>query len=612
MYDGIESLYENNLPLANRHALDYERLTFRGRIAEHLKWHPNHPIAAIDTETYGGKVKLIADNDGDYLLDPSIDAILSFLTRRKFRSKHIFVYNLGFDNDAIFAMLPDKNMTELLNTGVTKYITYRIKSIPKKLLSIRDKHENTSLFYDLAQFYELTLDGALEKYLGLHKTDFPYRNTMNDDIAVWNEHISEIIPYCISDAQNTALLGELLQDNVKTLFAFNPKGYISRASLAKELVRLKGYVPSIRAIPYEALKFAFYAYKGGRFEAVKRGHFPHAELYDINSAYPFVIRDLIDVSRGEWRHTKIMSPNAYYGFYLCRVFVMPYHLCPIAYILQNGLITFPAWGWKTYLTKEEVLAYRKYADIEVIRGWEYFPTEIRYPFKRYIESLHAEKQRLDKKDYKYDLVKRMMNALYGSFYEKRVSEEEVKTGKLFNPIYASEITALTRIKVFEEAKRHEKRVIAMATDSLLLEGKNRVETSKELGEWDKETEGETVVIRTGVYQIGEKTRIRGFTRKKAITYEGKQYPDLFAMIRENPEPTEYITTSERPIHFREAMIHTKLYNKDDINVWHTVEKTENINKEIKRRWLGIFKNGGEIFEKSINSEPWRINKRIVT
>jgi len=590
--------------LANRHPLDYERLTFRGRIAEHLKWHPNHPIAAIDTETYRGKVKLIADSDGDYLLDPSIDAILSFLTRRKFRSKHIFAFNLQYDAESMLKMLSDENITDIIKKGTTEYLIYRLKYIPKKLLTIRDEHRNTSQFYDLAQFYELSLDNALKKYMGLSKTDLPYRAELNTDLDVWKKHIDDIIPYCINDAKNTALLGELLQDNVKTLFAFNPKRYISRASLAKELVRQKGYVPSIRAIPNEALKFAFYAYKGGRFETIKRGYFPHAELYDINSAYPSIIKDLIDVSRGEWRHTKIMSPDAYYGVYLCRVFVMPYYLCPIAFILPNNLITFPAGGWKTYLTREEVLAYQKYADIEVIRGWEFFPSEIRYPFRRYIDSLYAEKQRLNKKDYKYDLVKRMMNALYGSFYEKRDTGEEVKTGKLFNPIYASLITALTRIKVFEEAKRHEKRVISMATDSLLLDGKNRVETSKELGAWDKETEGETVVIQTGIYQIGGKTRMRGITQKKAITWQGEKYPDVFSLIKKYPEPTEYVVTIDRPLHMRECIIHSKLYNKDDINVWHSLRKTISVNKEIKRRWLGRFENGGEIFEKSINSEPW--------
>lgn len=590
--------------LANRHPLDFERLVFRKRVFSSLKYKENHPIAAIDTETYRGEVKLISDNDGDYLYDANINEILTFLTRRKFRKKHIFAYNLQFDAESVLKMLPDENIADIVREGKTDYLKHRLKYIPKKLLTIHDKHRNTSRFYDLAQFYEMSLDGALEKYLGLRKTNFPYRALLNTDIAIWEQHLPEIITYNIDDARKTALLGELLQNNVKTLFAFNPQAYISRASLAKELVRLKGYIPKIEGIPYEALRFAFYSYKGGRFEALKRGHFKHAELYDINSAYPKVIRDLIDVAQGEWRHTKIMSPDAYYGVYLCRVFVMPYHLCPLAFILPNGLISFPAGKWKTYLTKEEILAYRPYADIEVIRGWEFYPSEIRYPFKRYIESLHAEKQRLQNDDYKRELVKRMMNALYGSFYEKLDTGTEVRAGKIFNPIYASLITALTRIKLFEEAKRHEKRVIAMATDSLLLEGKNRVETSSELGGWEKETEGETVVIQTGIYQIGGKTRMRGITQKKAITYQGEQYPDVFSLIRKYPEPSEYVVTVERPLHLRECIIHSKLYNKDDINVWHTLNKTININQEIKRRWIGKFENGGEIFEKSLNSEPW--------
>lgn len=590
----------------NRHRLPFEAIEWRKYLVGKIKPREAHPVCAIDTETYHGEAKLIADSFGNTLLDGDIDGILSFLTHNRFRQSYIFAFNLQYDAEAILKMLPEENIQDIVDTNKTTYSIYDLKYIPKKLLTIKDQHRNTSRLFDIAQFYEMSLDDALKKYLGEEKYEYPHRTLLNTSAKIWREETPEIIHYCKKDAFQTGKLAEFLQGNIQMLFSFNPRQYISKASLAKDLVRIIGYMPDVRKIPKGALKYAFYAYKGGRFEVCQRGYFPTTELYDINSAYSMIIRNLIDVTYGEWRRVREVNENAYYGFYLCSVFVLPSFLCPMAYFLPNGILSFPAGRFKTYLTKEEIIAYEQYAAIDVLHGWEFYPSRIRYPFRRYIDGLFEQKQQYQKSDYQYDLVKKMMNSLYGCFYEKHIEDGRIRAGLLFNPVYATLTTALTRVKLFKAAKMFETSVIAMQTDSVLFDRPINLTTSKTLGGWQLESAGSAVILQSGIYEVAGKLRIRGMSHGKNITYDGKHYKNVFNMIRKNPDPTIYKTTQKRPLHLRECMQRTKTLTKDDINVWSAEKKTTDVNADIKRRWSEVFEHGGDIFTTSHRSQPWHL------
>ena len=588
----------------NRHLMPFEALVFRRYKTGALKVHENHPVSAIDTETYHGEAKLISDSFGNHLLDGDIDQILSFLTHTRFRKNHIFAYNLQYDAEAILKMLPEEQLTSLIETNKAEYSIYTIKYIPKKLLTIRDRHKNTSRFYDIAQFFEMSLDNALKKYLQLEKTDYPHRAELNTNADIWESDVDNIIAYNLDDSYKTGLLAQYLQSNIKKLFSFNPRSYVSKASLAKDLVRLVGYVPSVSKVPKGALKCAFYTYKGGRFEVLQRGHFPKTELYDINSAYPAIIRTLPDVTLGKWVKVREFSPEYEIGFYLCKVYVLPAFICPITYLIKGVLTTFPAGHFKTYLTFDEIVAYEKYAFIEVVYGWEFRPSEIELPFMTYIDNLFEQKQQYQKTDYQYDLVKKMMNSLYGCFYEKHLEETRIIPGILFNPVYASIITAKTRIKLFETAMKHPDDVIALQTDSILFDKKVHLPTSKKLGGWSLESAGDAVVLQSGIYQIAGKLRSRGMQRANKVTFDSRQYENIFEAIHANPAPTKYLISQERPLHLRECMTRSKTLSKDDINIWTTITKTIDVNRDIKRQWTDKFKHGADIFSTSHRSKPF--------
>ena len=590
--------------------IDFDALQFRRYALKDLLRNLNHPVHGFDTETYKGYAKLLAMEDGDYVLCDCIEDVLTFLTQKKIRVHHNFYYNVRFDFQALFKYLPEKLLRELYFTSKTKYGEYKIKYIPKKLFRILYK-KHSYLFYDLAQFYEMSLAKASKKYLSERKNKENIdRARLNVDSKYWNKRKSDIIKYCISDASLTQKLGVFLQAELKSKLSFTPQKYISKASISKEYFRKRCKIPSISKVPLPVLSFAFNAYHGGRFEILKRGFFEYATLIDINSAYPYHITNLMDFTGVEWHRVTECDKNTSYGFYMCKMFIPYMNFAPYAFNLPNSKIVYPVGEHITFLTIEEVRAYENLSSIEVIEGYECYIDNPSYPFRDAIKKLYEWKLKTPKKDFRYDLVKKIMNSLYGVFYEKTKRNGKYRVGQFFNPIYASIITANTRIQLFKEALKYGEKVIGFATDSILIEGKHDINSTKELGGWSIDGEGEAVVLRSGVYQIEDKVKSRGLSRNTNIlTPEGK-FKNIFEYIKGVSDRTKYKVILNRPVNLGEALIHTKKRSIADINVWEDFEYDVDINKDYKREWYDSFEHGKEIFERNIDSTPILIKGEI--
>ena len=301
-----------------------------------------------------------------------------------------------------------------------------------------------------------------------------------------------------------------------------------------------------------------------------------------------------------------MHESAHYGFYLVKIQTKYNKISPISFTLRNGIICYPIFESGLYLSKHELLEYEKYIDYEIIMGWEFFPNKIIYPFRDYIDAIFKKKSETPKTDYKYNLYKILMNSLYGCFYEKIPSKinDEILAGKLFNPVYATMITAQTRIQLFNLAKQDIKNVVGFATDSILFQGKPDISISKNLGDWDFEISGETVVLRSGIYQIDEKLKSRGIKKNVRIeTPHETEYGDLFEYIKNEPNKTIYPIMINRPLSFIECLQHHKVHQLSDINRFVDMQYKIDINTDYKRIWNDRFNKGNELFEKCIDSQP---------
>lgn len=583
--------------------IDFETLKIRKYNLKELTKAKEKTVNAIDTETLFGYAKVICDNTRHYKLIENIDDVLKALTNKRYRYSHNFFYNIRFDFQALFKYLPDKYLKELYYDTKTEFQGYKIKYIPKKLFRIiRSKH--SYVFYDLFNFYETSLENAASTYLNKPKNvENIDRARLNLDPQYWKDNLTDIITYCINDAYLTAELGDFLQREFKTKIGFIPRKYISKASVTKQYFRLLCDIPSIRDVPRPVLSYAFNAYHGGRFEVLQKGYFPDVTLLDIHSAYPYHISNLIDISKDSWYKVSDIDEDATYGFYIAKVSVPYMSFTPLAYNTSFGTCIFPVGDFTTFLTKEEIMAYRDYCDIKIISGYEITVKDPRTPFSKAMHDLYTWKQSTPKEDFRYELVKTIMNALYGCFYEKEQHDKSYTTGQLFNPVYASIITANTRVQLFNTAMKYPTNTLAFATDSVLLQGSHYIEDDNSMGSWGIDRSGKGVVLRSGIYKIGNEIKARGMRRSTNLITPYGKFNNIFDYITHIPDMTRYKILTYRPVNLSEAILHHKKLSLKDINTWRTFPYVININKDFKRGYYNSFERGGDLFEINIASDP---------
>jgi hypothetical protein len=184
-----------------------------------------------------------------------------------------------------------------------------------------------------------------------------------------------------------------------------------------------------------------------------------------------------------------------------------------------------------------------------------------------------------------------------------------KAGLLFNPVVAQEITANTRVQLFNAVKDHMKHVIGMQTDSIIVEKDIPLDIGNEIGQWNIENEGEMVMLGSGVYSIhkgerdshgnpiGQKTRIRGF--QKGI--------DLWKFLTKHIDyGDELPMIVRRNIKLKRIMV--RCYENDeerlkDFNLIVDEQRNIKINFDYKRSWERDFENVKDIFKSQILSMP---------
>jgi hypothetical protein len=568
----------------------------------------------LDTETYKGYVKLICDDSGRNLLVNNFDDILKFLTHVRFRSGFNWFYNIKFDFESIIKHLDYADLLTLYKERTLEYNAYTLVYLDKKFFSITD-NKHKYYFFDMFNFLETSLNKASEKYLYDKKLDIINSSKLNTDLQYWQENYENIIKYCIKDAELTKRLADYFWNIVYSKMNYYPKRPFSKGKIAEEYFLASCYIPTINSIPESVLEYAYNSYFGGRFELLKKGYFEKVYSYDIKSAYPKQISELIDFSHGYWiqvdskNNCFALNKEAYTGFYQCKIDCNETFFSPFIYKIGE-LNIFPNGKFTQYLTKQEIdFIFKNFenSDIKIIKGYEFYPETLNYPFKEEIERLYAWKEKEKDEDVKY-AVKIFMNALYGKFIQ--VSGEQHRTGKIFNPIYAALITALTRIKLLELALQSPDDTIMFSTDAVHSLVPLQVLKEPQLGDFSKDFEGEGVYIMSDIYNLWNysinktKNKLRGFSlaTEKDISSDIIMLKDILS----NMQTEEYKYTSHRPYHLGECLLHTKKRSIDDLNVFGEVEKSIKVNGDKKRHWFDTFSSGKECLKKSINSIPLKI------
>jgi hypothetical protein len=218
------------------------------------------------------------------------------------------------------------------------------------------------------------------------------------------------------------------------------------------------------------------------------------------------------------------------------------------------------------------------------------PQRVVYPYHDDIHHLVQLKQQYKGKDeLAYHTSKILMNSLYGKFVQLiEQGDDKWRAGSSWNPIYASYITAETRIKVSQLQLKYSS-IRAVHTDSVISDKPLPYAKTNTLGALSYEIEGEGIIVGCGVYEIGNKTALRGVPshvtlRELCETGKGK------------------VTINVRqPLSWRLASVRHR--DESEINRWLDANKDLRPNSDRKRIWLDDYKDWREVLDRPALSVP---------
>ena len=478
-----------------------------GAKAKHIR-----EIQSFDTETdRNGDILVICDDSGNYLDEITPDSLFSWLFSKRNQGKWNFFYNLNFDAGVILKtlgdILYDYRKTRRLSWD---YKDFTIQYIPFKKLTVMKGHKS-AVFFDIMQFYQGSLIDAYKNSIKKH-LDQDYLNVKNKrDVfskEFYRKNRKQVREYCIRDCVLTKELAQNWVNLFKIAFEFYPQRWISPAYLAEKILINHGiYVPRFEETPLEIQNLAWHTYRAGRFEILKKGYIGKSFLYDINSAYPYTLSQIPNITTGKWKKglTKI-HPDALMGFFKIKAKIPDEKFVPPFWYVKNKRLMFPVGTFTTFATLEEL----KVADpshYEIIESWQYFDRNPSYPYKDFIESIYDKRQQLKQDGNSMQLVlKLILNSIYGKTAQKIGN----RIGNLFNPVICAQITGHARAILYNFIMINslENDLVSMATDSILSTKKINVNSDK-LGEFKFEKSADdTYVIQNGI------NRMNGEWKKK--------------------------------------------------------------------------------------------------
>jgi len=561
-------------------SLDFDKLVYKDPApALNDQRDPIDKIIGFDSEAYTTGEPFLFSTSIPEIITP--DALPDILFEDRYIEANFMLFNMKYDSGAILYSLDRDSLEELWRTGSVKVGDFRYRYIPHKQLRIyRGKSKVT--FWDVAQFYKhggrrLTLDSASKIYLNESKLTLRTKRFTPQYVKKFYKSITK---YAIQDAVLTQKLGVYLVNKLDQ-FGITPTAIYSCASISfKYFCDHANVVTSWKywQDDKDVLKFACDAYEGGKFEVTARGSFSHGYEYDISSAYPYEIANLVDIRNATTVRTAEYQPKAVYGFLRCFIDNSAAKHIPCG-MIRNNVRIYPSGQYHLTITKQEydyLLTIN--IPVKIHDAIWLFVKRKSYPYRHVISTLYNLKSHYKGKDrMAYDLTKIVQNSFYGKTAQViELPDGKFNAGAGWNPIYASIITANPRIKITKVQNALESDCLAVHTDSVILTKPLPAQFEQDgmLGNFEHVVEGAILLIACGMYQIADRCAFKGFKPNKQ---------DSWQSILERNYNRSHIKYRVRHV---ESWVETmaKNHDKSSINLFQSMKKDIDLNCDTKRIW----------------------------
>lgn len=575
-------------------------ITYTGR---RFLYHPDKTkeksisVIGIDTEADRyGQCFMIATSWGDVF---RWEEFPGCMFGRKYRNCTFVAYNLKYDSGHFISWLPQDNIYELWKNGSTSYECYKIKAIRYKMLRITRNKKDSITFYDMYNFYQgagkkgkSDLNSVAENILGEKKIDIETKKFTRKYIrGNWDK----IGKYCIQDAVLVEKLGNRIIKQFEE-WGVKPKALYSTAYVSfqyfyshTKYVTVRRFWDKHRML----LDYAMQSYAGGKFEVTRKGRDYYYE-YDIVSAYPYEIANLTDISTAKVVYNECYEPDAVYSFLKCLIEIPIEVFSPVP-LKWGAANIFPVGRVVKVITKNEYEYLLSVGcKIYVVDAYHLFTRSKIKPYRDEILKLFEFKKKYKKSNNKllYHTIKILLNSLYGKMVQKIPTETGWKCSTCWNPIYAAVITANTRIMVTKMQQQYPS-VVAVHTDSVITSKKLDIPIGKELGNWDFDAEGEGIIIGSGVYQVGEKSKYRGFHTTIPLL-------ELTKINRSRRR-----IYGSKSLTWREVAFHG--WDPAKINLFTADDKWFNVRFDKKRLWINDYKTFAQAHKRTCKSVPYVVD-----
>ena len=532
-------------------------------------------VVGLDCESLvTGYAFLVTDSLGRYKWIRGADDVVEFLDN--YGGSYNTFFNMDFDVTVMLKWFGKEFCKQLLTREWVRYKGVAMRYVPRRFFILRNGNK-WSVFNDVSQYYIGSLDYAAKNYLNDAKV---HVGTKSFDESFYGDE--RTLRYCIHDSELGAGLTQQLICDLHDM-GFAVRSLSSPGTIVSEAF---SNIPDITKIPRGALEYAYNSYRGGWMECFKRGYFKRLYDYDVSSAYPYQVGELIDLDGGKWTYRKGEPVSAGIGFVRCSVHITS-HISPIFF--HSDVNYTPTGVWQTYLTLDEVLFVRqhKLGTVRVLDGWYFTPSKgARRPFHYGMRRLFRQRERIRN----VWLPKSLSVAMYGKFAQR---DEDGNTGELFNPVYAALITARTRLQMAEYALIQPESLVLVINDGLAFDKPLPYDVlGKGLGKLRLDAFASAVVVGTNVYTM------------KGVYKGGPWRPgrfDWLKLLDQQPDTSKFALK-----HFRYTTMAEGIEGDwDKVGVFDNFDYEFNVNFDHKRLFKKVTR-GGDLLTSQYGSIPWEV------
>ena len=451
---------------------------------------------------------ILANSLGDTISNPdgipTLDIFEFLLTQGSNGGINIF-YGMGYDVNMFLRDIPVHRLRVLYDEGHVWWQGYRISWRPGKQFSLYKNRVNVR-FYDILPFFQCSFVKACDQYLTEWDTDGIIRAGKARRGQFTYDEIESVTEYNSRELDVLSELATELRTRLDRagirIGRWDGPGAIAASLYRKN--KTKEYLPTYN---HPVTRLASYAYAGGRFELIHKGHSESpCYQYDINSAYPAAMRNLPCLAHGEWKHVTFPSRIHKFGIYRIETnqyrqeyYSRPY---PLWRRQPDGTIAFPHYVHNWYWTPEAEIATNLGPDAFTIHeGYEWHQYCDHTPFS-FVQILYDTRAHLKSIGDGAQLAYKLgLNSLYGKLCQ--TIGYDPGPPERFPPYHCLEwggyITSSCRAQLWHASQQSPDDVIAFETDAIFSSVPLDLPESNQLGEWESTVYASLTYLKSGMW-----------------------------------------------------------------------------------------------------------------